>query len=66
MAVTDAKRRANAKYDGKAYKKVLLRLRNGSGTDRDEVQAAADAQGESLNGYITEAIRRRMESETTK
>ena len=30
---------------------------------KDEVQAAADAKGESLNAYIVEAIRQRLESD---
>ena len=32
-------------------------------TSKDEVQAAADAKGESLNAYIVEAIRQRLESD---
>lgn len=60
---TEAHYRATAKYERSAYAKVLLRLRNDAETSRDAVQAAADRAGESLNGYILDAIRQRMERE---
>ena len=43
---------------------MLLRLRKDSALNKDAIQAAADRHGESLNGYIVEAIRRRIESGT--
>lgn len=51
------------KYNAKVYDRVELVLRKGTKTDKARVQAAADAAGESLNGYITEAIAQRMERE---
>lgn len=51
------------RYIGKVYDRVNLVLKKETSTSKAAVEAAADAQGESLNGYITEAIRRRMESE---
>lgn len=51
------------RYEAKVYDKILLRLRKDTETSKDAVQAAADAAGETLNGYITRAIRERMERE---
>lgn len=51
------------KYNAKVYDRVALVLRKGTQTDKAYVQAAADAAGESLNGYITKAIAQRMERE---
>ena len=60
MPKTDAQRRANAKWEAKAYKKILLRIRM---EDFEEIAAAIEASGESANGYIVKAIRERMERE---
>ena len=38
-------------------------LKKETSPTKDEVQAAADAKGESLNAYIVEAIRQRLESD---
>lgn len=51
------------KYNAKVYDRVALMLRKGTPTNKAQVQAAADAAGESLNGYITKAIAQRMERE---
>ena len=54
---SDARLRANDKYDKKAYDKVLLRLRSDSSLNKSVLQAAADkAAGGSLNGFIVKAI----------
>ena len=54
------------RYEAKVYDKVLLRLRKDTDVDKDIIQAAADRAGESLNGYIVQAIRERMEREKGK
>ena len=46
------------RYNAKAYDRVELVVKKGR---KDELKAAADAQGESLNGFITAAINERME-----
>lgn len=61
MTISDAKARAITKYDKKTYEKVLLRFRKDEHPNRDEITEAADAVGESLNGYIKQAIRERMD-----
>lgn len=58
--MSEAKKRANAKYDAKAYAKILLRIR---AEEIDEIRAAIEASGESVNGFILKAIRQRMERE---
>ena len=52
--------RANTKFENKAYDKITVRLRkdrlDDSGLSRDAIQAAADAEGLSINGYILKAV----------
>ena len=57
MALTDARKRANAKYKAKAYDKVELRLYKG---DRDVLKAKAEAQGKSVNSYILELLEKEI------
>jgi len=56
--------RANTKFENKAYDKILLRLRkdrpDSSGLSRESIQAAADAAGMSLNGFILQAVAEKM------
>lgn len=46
------------RYQDKAYDKILLRLPKGK---KEIVQAHAEAQGESVNGFIGRAIDEAME-----
>ena len=56
---TDAKRAGNARYLAK-LKTITVRMQPEiAGT----IQQAAQAAGESVNAYILEAVRRRMEQE---
>ena len=61
MTVSKAQIKATAKYEAAKYDKVLVRIPKGK---RAELQAAADAAGESLNGYIVRALKQRMERES--
>lgn len=47
---------ANARYDKKAYARVLLRIRNDSDLNLDAIRAHVAARGESINGFIMRAI----------
>ena len=60
MSVSKAQIKATTKYESANYDKILIRLPKGQ---RTAIKAAADATGESLNGYILEAVRRRMGQE---
>ncbi len=63
MPVTKAQIKAQTKWEAKALDKICLRIRKDGDTTRDRIQDAATAAGESLNSYILEAVRQRMERE---
>ena len=54
------KLRAQNKYIAKAYDRVNLVLKKDTSPTKDEVQAAADAEGVSLNAYIVAAISQQL------
>ena len=56
--ITPAQRRAVGRYEAANYDKVLVRLPKG---EREQIKAAAESAGESLNAYIVGAIRDRMD-----
>lgn len=58
-----AQTRASNKYIAKAYDRVNLVLKKDSSPTKAEVQAAADAAGESLNSFIVGAIMQRLATE---
>ena len=55
-----AQTRAQNKYIAKAYDRVNLVLKKDTSPTKDEVQAAADAVGVSLNAYIVAAISQQL------
>ena len=61
--VSEAQRRAVAKYNAANYDRVELRLDKGR---KETVKAHAEAQGESLNAFINRAILETMERDATK
>ena len=61
MALTTARKKANAKYEAKAYDKTLIRLPKGR---LDEIRAHIEPAGESLNGFIGRAIAEAMERDS--
>ena len=61
MALTTARKKANAKYEAKAYDKTLIRLPKGR---LDEIRAHIEPAGESLNGFIGRAILETMERDS--
>lgn len=64
--VSKAHIKATTKYESKAYDKVLLRIRKDGELTREDITAAATAAGESLNEYILNSIRERMNNTTAK
>lgn len=48
------------RYQDKAYDSVNLRLKKG---ERDAIKAFAEKKGKSLNAFIVEAIKEKMERE---
>lgn len=57
MALTEAKKRANAKYIAKTLKRVPLDVRK---EDYEVIKRIADHLGESVNGFIKQAIKERL------
>lgn len=55
---TEARRRANEKYNAKAYDEIKVRVSKGN---KDIIKAHADGKGESLNGFVNRAIDETME-----
>lgn len=61
--VSKSQQKATAKYMKNNYDEIKTRVPKGR---KAEIQAAAEKQGESLNAYVVEAVRRRMESESNQ
>lgn len=53
MAQSKAHSRASNKYNAKAYERLAVLVYKGQ---REQIQAHAQANGESLNGYINRLI----------
>ena len=57
--------RATTKFESKAYDKITLRLRkdrlDDSGLSRDIIAQAAEKSGMSVNGFILEAIKDKID-----
>ena len=51
---------ANTKYAAKNYDRILLRIRKDGETTREKIQNAAALAGESVNEYILNSVRERM------
>lgn len=60
MPNSENKKRYNAEYAQKKLKRIPLDVQN---TKYDEIKAAAESVGETVNGYIKKAIDERMERE---
>ena len=61
MPLTEAQKRANIKYKEKSIKRIPLDVQK---EKYEAIKAAAEAAGESVNGYIKTAVDMRMESST--
>ena len=60
---TAAKMAAVNRYNQKNYVKITLRVRNDTEPTRDTISAAAAEAGESLNEFILNAIKQRLNME---
>jgi uncharacterized protein (DUF1778 family) len=60
MALSEARMRANRKYNEKAYDRIALNVKKGK---REEIKAFADSKGETVNGFINRAINEAMGKE---
>ena len=57
MALTDAQKRAVAKYNEKAYDRIEVKVYKGQ---KDKIKAHAESKGMSLNAYINDLIAKDM------
>ena len=53
MPISEARRKANERYNAKAYDEIKVRVPKGH---KAELQAHAEQRNESLNGFINRAI----------
>lgn len=60
MPISEARRRANEKYNAKAYEQIQLRVKAGQ---KEIIKAYAESRGESVNSFINRAIEEAMERE---
>ena len=58
MSVSEAQKKATAKYEANNYDKALLRFEKGK---KEVIREHATKNGESLNGFINRAIDETME-----
>lgn len=58
MPLTDAQRKANAKYREKAIKRIPLDVPK---ADYERIKAHSEARGESVNGFVKRAISETIE-----
>lgn len=53
MALSEARKKANEKYNAKAYDQIKVLVKKGK---RDVIRQYAESKGLSLNGYINKLI----------
>ena len=58
MPISEAQRKAVAKYNAANYDRVELRLKKGQ---KDIIKAHAESRGESLNNFVSRALSETME-----
>lgn len=57
MPISDARRRANEKWNAKAYDEIKVRVSKGK---KEIIQNYAESKGQSVNSFINEAIDKAM------
>ena len=60
MAYNESRKKASIEYAKRSLKRITLDVQK---EKYDEIKAAADKAGETVNGYIKKAIEQRMENE---
>ena len=58
MAISEARHRANERYNAKAYDEIKLRVLHGK---KKDIQAAAQSMGESVNTFINRLIKAELD-----
>jgi uncharacterized protein (DUF1778 family) len=57
MPISEARKRANAKYNLKAYDRIELKVSKGK---KEKIRLYAEAHGESINAFVNRAISEAM------
>ena len=57
---TEAQRRATAKWDRDNTEKITLKLYRSKDPSKTQIQAAAEAAGQSVNAWIVDAIKQAL------
>ncbi len=57
---------ANARYDKKAYDRVLFRIRKDDTVNLDFIRTYTAARGESVNGFLMRAVMETIERDKQK
>lgn len=58
--ISEAKKKADAKFDKKTYDNIRLRLRKDAELNKTVVEKEAKKHGESVNAYVLKAIAERI------
>ncbi len=58
--ISEAKKKADAKFDKKTYDNIRLRLRKDAELNKTIVEEEAKKHGESVNAYVLKAIAERI------
>lgn len=61
LAISEAQKRAVAKYNAKSYDRLELKVAKGK---KSVLQSIAEKQGKSVNGYIKEAVKAKIKADT--
>lgn len=61
MPISEARRRANEKYNAKAYDEIKVRVPKGK---KEEIKNHAERKNESVNSFVNRAIDETMERDT--
>ena len=60
MALSEAQKKAVAKYNAKAYDRIELKVPKGK---KSIIKEFAESKGKSVNGFVNEAVDEKMERE---
>ena len=66
MPASQAKIKANARYDKKTYDNVLVKIRKDSNLTLAMIKEYASSRGESVNSFIVRAITEAIERDKAK
>lgn len=60
LKTTEAQRRATAKWDRDNTEKITLKLYRSRDPSKTQIQAAAEAAGQSVNAWVVDAIKQSL------